>query len=91
MDPFDFSALNDSIANQLDWLKKQIAEVRKGGRSAAAIEELRVSLPGGGAQKTNLGELAHVVPRGRVLAVMVGDKEVCFIFSGLYFSSTGKK
>ncbi|MCJ1264816.1 hypothetical protein MMC22_004691 [Lobaria immixta] len=75
LDPLDLSALKDSIAQQLDWLKQQIADSRQGGRSTGAIEELRVSLRGGGAQTVNLGELAQVVPRGRVLAVMVGDKE----------------
>ena len=77
-DPFDFDELQASIARTLDWMKKQIAELRNGsGRSAVAIEELRVSMARGRQETVRLAEVAQVVPRGRVLAVMVGEKEVC--------------
>ncbi|MCJ1426828.1 hypothetical protein MMC29_004731, partial [Sticta canariensis] len=75
VDPFDLSGLEASVEGALDSLKKQITAVRKGGRDATAIEELQVSLTKSGAKTVKLGDVAQVVPRGRVLAVMVGEKE----------------
>ena len=64
----------------LESLKKQITAVRKGGRDAAAIEELPVSLTKSGGKAAKVGDLAQVSARGRVLAVMVAEKEVCADF-----------
>lgn len=93
VDPLDTNALADAVKRGVERLKSQIASLRKGGRDAAAIEELRVTLVKGEAQTqaqtVKLGEVAQVVGRGRVLVVMAGDKKVCgggvvFFFSLLF-------
>lgn len=86
-DPLDLSPLEAAIARTLDWLKRQIAEGRNGGKNAAAIEGLRVTMPKGGELK--LGDVAQVVTRNRVLVVLVADKEV-FLFFGFLMSVTKK-
>ena len=42
------------------------------------LESLRVQLKQGGPVK--LGDLAQVVPKGRVVQVVVGEQEVCLPF-----------
>lgn len=83
MDPLDLSWLEAAVDRALDSLKKQITAVRKGGRDAAAIEALQVSLTKSGGKTFKVGDVAQVVPRGRVLAVIVGEKEV-WLFSGFF-------
>lgn len=87
VDPLDLSLsrLEASAASALDLLKKQITAVRKGGRDAAAIEELRVSLTKSGGGTVKLGDVAQVVPRGRVLAVVVLEKEVWLLYGFFHF------
>lgn len=80
VNPLDFSALQAAISRTIDQLKRQITETRKGPRDVAAIEGLRVSLVKNSKETVELGQLAQVVSRGRILAVMVGDREVRLIF-----------
>ncbi|MCJ1468958.1 hypothetical protein MMC07_007589 [Pseudocyphellaria aurata] len=75
VDPPDPDVLADAVKRGIDRLKSQIAELRKGGRDVAAIEELPVTLVKGEAQAVKLGEVAQVMARGRVLVVMAGDKK----------------
>ena len=41
------------------------------------MENLRVALSKDAKETVRLGDLCQVVPRGRVLQVLVGEKEVC--------------
>lgn len=50
--------------------------IRAGGLDAEKIEGLRVKLAKQ-AGVVRVGEVAQVVQRGRVMVVMVGEKEVC--------------
>jgi len=80
-DPFDFSELETGIIKAHDQLKDELSKLRAGGRfNPELVENLRVSLVNkdkeSGKETARLGDLAQVVPRGRVLGVMVGEKDV---------------
>jgi len=56
-------------------LKDDLSQLRQGGRfNPQVLENLRVQLKQGGAVK--LGDLAQVVPKGRIVQVVVGEQEV---------------
>lgn len=79
-DPFDFSALESDISDAVEKLKSDLSQLRQGGRfNPQVLESLRVQLKQGGPVK--LGDLAQVVPKGRVVQVVVGEQEVCAPFS----------
>jgi ribosome recycling factor len=74
-DPFDFSALESDINDAVEKLKTDLSQLRQGGRfNPQVLESLRVQLKQGGPVK--LGDLAQVVPKGRVVQVVVGEQEV---------------
>ena len=60
-----------------------MAKLRGGGRTPEMVEALRVVLVKGSRESVRLAEVAQVVPRGRALVVMVGEKEVCLLSSSL--------
>ncbi|KAG9997893.1 ribosome recycling factor, partial [Aureobasidium melanogenum] len=73
-DPFDFSALESDISDAVEKLKSDLSQLRQGGRfNPQVLESLRVQLKQGGPVK--LGDLAQVVPKGRVVQVVVGEQE----------------
>lgn len=77
VDPLDFSAFEAAIERILESLKAELAKLRHNtGRSPEVIEELRVKLVKGSRDTVALGEIAQVIPRGRVLVVAVGEKDV---------------
>ena len=91
-DPGDFGALETEIGNIKDGLRAELKKIKGGGIDIEAVERLRVRLKdrgGGGArgaksskpksdgdEEMMLGDIALVVPRGRVVVVMVGEKDV---------------
>jgi len=85
-DPFDLSALSTAIASAHARLRDDLSKLRAGGRfNTDVVDALRVRLGGkAGVEKdgqtaattVRLGDLAQVVPRGRVLEVVVGEREV---------------
>lgn len=77
VDPLDFSAFEVAIERILESLKAELAKLRHTGRSPEVIEALRVKLVKGSKDTVALGEIAQVIPRGRVLLVVVGEKDVC--------------
>ncbi|KAG9966851.1 ribosome recycling factor, partial [Aureobasidium melanogenum] len=73
-DPFDFSALESDISDAVEKLKSDLSQLKQGGRfNPQVLESLRVQLKQGGPVK--LGDLAQVVPKGRVVQVVVGEQE----------------
>lgn len=61
-------------------MREEIRRIKPGGVDVQAVEEVRVTLKKGakgGKDVVRVGELAQVVPRGRVLVLLVGEKEVC--------------
>lgn len=77
VDPLDFSAFEAAIERILESLKVELAKLRHTGRSPEVIEGLRVKLVKGSKDSVALGEIAQVIPRGRLLLVAVGEKDVC--------------
>lgn len=91
MDPFDFTALHDSIADALNRLRNDLAKLQRGVRiQPEAIERLPVQLKyagdpnakgkGGKEKQTEtvkVEDLATVVIKGgRTIVVMVGEESV---------------
>jgi len=78
-DPFDFSELETALARAHDRLKDDLSKLRAGGRfNPELVENLRVSLDKNSKETFKLGDLAQVVPRGRVLNLIAGDGDVCY-------------
>ena len=89
-DPSNFSALEAEIETIVTGLREQVRKIRPGGVSAEAVEEVRVALRKGGGgggssssaadkgskEVVKVGELAQVVPKGRVMVLFVAEKEV---------------
>ncbi|KAI4118331.1 MAG: hypothetical protein LQ345_001593 [Seirophora villosa] len=89
--PSDFSALEANIETIVAGLRDNVKRIKPGGVDVEAVGDVRVTLkkPGGGSSSSSssdkggkgardvvkVGELAQVVPRGRVLVLLVGEKE----------------
>ncbi|KAF2136218.1 uncharacterized protein K452DRAFT_302950 [Aplosporella prunicola CBS 121167] len=74
---YDLSTLEAAILRAIEALTHELAELRAGGRfNPEHLEKLRVTLKGASGKDTvRLGELAQVIPKGRVLGVVVGDED----------------
>lgn len=74
------SELEASILKAIEKLTHDLAQLRSGGRlNPDIVESLKVQLgtAGQGKETVRLGDIAQVVPRGRVLNVICGDDAVC--------------
>ncbi|KAK4989163.1 hypothetical protein LTR66_007119 [Elasticomyces elasticus] len=89
-DPFDFSTLETDIAKALEHLKNDLSKLRAGGRfNPEVLENLHVNLIKEGNVGVKLSDVAQVVPKGRTVQVIVGEKDVCTFHSSLvYFGRT---
>ncbi|KAF2626261.1 ribosome recycling factor [Macroventuria anomochaeta] len=73
---YDMSELEASILKAIEKLTHDLAQLRSGGRlNPDIVESLKVQLgtAGQGKETVRLGDIAQVVPRGRVLNVICGD------------------
>lgn len=71
--------LESSILKAIEKLTHDLAQLRSGGRlNPEIVESLKVQLgtAGQGKETVRLGDIAQVVPRGRVLNVICGDDAV---------------
>jgi len=76
-DPYDFSTLEADIATAIERLKNDLSKLRAGGRfNPEVLENLRVQMDKGGSKSERLSDVAQVVPKGRVVQVLVGEKDV---------------
>lgn len=76
-DPFDFSSLQSGIDKAHTQLKEELSKLRAGGRfNPETLENLRVNVVKGSKDTERVADLAQVVPRGRVLNIVVGDRDV---------------
>lgn len=84
----DFSAFEGEIEKIIEGLRDEVRRVRPGGLSVEDIENVKVILKkvpekpierGNEKEKTKVvvkvGEMAQVVPRGRVMVVLVGERD----------------
>lgn len=76
-DPFDFSTLEAGIEKSLEKLKNDLSKLRTGGRfNPEILENVRVHLTKDSKATERLGDLAQVLPKGRSVMLLVGEKEV---------------
>ncbi|TKA77030.1 hypothetical protein B0A49_02313 [Cryomyces minteri] len=75
-DPFDFSVLEADIVKVHERLQHELKKLRSGGRfNPEVLEALRVHLVKGGKESVRLGDVAQVIPKGRVVQLIVGEKD----------------
>ncbi|KAF4312578.1 hypothetical protein GTA08_BOTSDO11799 [Botryosphaeria dothidea] len=80
-DAFDLSTMESQILKAIERLSHDLAELRSGGRlSPEGIEKLKVTLKTTGSaqgpkETHRVGDLAQVIPKGRVVSVVAGDEE----------------
>ncbi|KAJ4336037.1 ribosome-recycling factor [Ascochyta clinopodiicola] len=73
---YDMAELEASILKAIEKLTHDLSQLRSGGRlNPDIVESLKVQLgtAGQGKETVRLGDIAQVVPRGRVLNVICGD------------------
>lgn len=81
-DAFDLSTMESQILKAIERLTHDLAELRSGGRlNPENIEKLKVTLKTTGSaqgpkETHRVGDLAQVIPKGRVVSVVAGDEEV---------------
>lgn len=76
-DPYDFTTLEADIANVLEKLKNDLSKLRAGGRfNPDVVENLRVQPDKSADQTVKLSDVAQVIPKGRTVQVLVGEKDV---------------
>ena len=84
LDPFDFSDFQAAISRAQERLKTDLGKIKAGGRDPEVVENVRVRLGKGEGgrerEMVRVGDLASVVPRGRNVAVLVGEKDVSIQF-----------
>lgn len=77
-DPFDYSSLETDINTTIERLKDDLSKLRAGGRfNPEVLENLRVQLEKSSNQTVRLSDVAQVIPKGRTVQIMVGEKDVC--------------
>ena len=76
-DPYDFSTLESDIAAAIERLKNDLSKLRAGGRfNPEVLENLRVQPDKNNSQTVKLSDLGQVIPKGRTVQVLVGEKDV---------------
>lgn len=75
-DPFDFTTLEADIAAAIERLKNDLSKLRVGGRfNPEVLENLRVQPDKNSNQTVKLNDLAQVIPKGRTVQILVGEKD----------------
>ncbi len=76
-DPSDFTALESDIAAAIEQLRDDLSKLRAGGRfNTEVLEDLRVQPDKNSKQWVRLSDLAQVIPKGRTVQILVGEKDV---------------
>ncbi|KAI6806361.1 ribosome recycling factor [Hortaea werneckii] len=75
-DPFDFSTLEADIAAITERLKNDLSKLRAGGRfNPEVLEGLRVQPDKSSKETVKLNDVAQVIPKGRSVQILVGEKD----------------
>lgn len=91
---YDVSGLEKEVLKAIEELTHKLSQLRSGGRlNPEVVEGLKVHLgiagkDGDGKETVRLGDIAQVVPRGRMLNVICGEAEVCQLMSRHYRRGT---
>ena len=76
---YDVSGLEAQILKAMEKLTHDLSQLRGGGKlSPEVVESLKVQLgtAGQGKETVRLGDIAQVVPRGRMMQVVCGEEAV---------------
>lgn len=76
---YDVSGLEAEVLKAIEKLTHELSQLRSGGKmNPDIVESLKVQLgtAGHGKETVRLGDIAQVVPRGRVLNVICGEDSV---------------
>ncbi|QIW95907.1 hypothetical protein AMS68_001425 [Peltaster fructicola] len=75
-DPYDFTTLEADIQAVLERLKNDLSKLRTGGRfNHEVLENLRVQPDKSSDSRVKLNDLAQVIPKGRTIQIIVGEKD----------------
>ncbi|EMC95201.1 hypothetical protein BAUCODRAFT_123670 [Baudoinia panamericana UAMH 10762] len=75
-DPFNFSMLEADVAATIERLKNDLSKLRAGGRfNPEVLENLRVQPDKSSQQTVKLSDLSQVIPKGRTVQIVVGEKD----------------
>ncbi|SMQ51113.1 unnamed protein product [Zymoseptoria tritici ST99CH_3D1] len=75
-DPFDLTNLESDIAATIEKLKNDLSKLRAGGRfNPETLENLRVQPDKASNQTVKLSDVAQVIPKGRTVHVLAGEKD----------------
>ena len=75
-DPYDFSQLEADITSIQARLKDDLSKLRAGGRfNPEVLENLRVQPDKQNNQTVKLSDVAQVIPKGRTVQILVGEKD----------------
>ena len=72
-------------------LKHDLSKIKAGGKDPEVIENVRVRLNKAEKETVKLGDVASVVPRGRNVAVLVGEKDVSISFAAFWMLGNWNK
>lgn len=76
-DPSDFTSLESEIAATIEQLRNDLSKLRAGGRfNPEVLENLRVQPDKTNKQTVKLSDLAQVIPKGRTVQILCGEKDV---------------
>lgn len=81
---YDVSGLESQILKAMEKLTHDLSQLRGGGKlNPEVVESLKVQLgtAGQGKETVRLGDIAQVVPRGRMMNVVCGEEAVRFPLS----------
>jgi ribosome recycling factor len=77
---YDVSGLESQILKSMEKLTHELSQLRGGGKlNPEIVENLKVALgtaAGAGKESVRLGDVAQVVPRGRMFNVVCGEEGV---------------
>jgi ribosome recycling factor len=79
---YDVGGLEAQILKAIEKLTHELSQLRGGGKlNPDIVESLKVQLGTAkdGKETVKLGDIAQVVPRGRVLNVVCGEEAVCHL------------
>jgi len=75
---YDFSGLESKILKSIERLTHELSQLRAGGRfNPELLESLKVRPDKGSNETVRLGDIAQVVPKGRVISIIASEENVC--------------
>jgi ribosome recycling factor len=74
---YDFSSLESKILKSIEHLTHELSQLRAGGRfNPELLESLKVRPTKSSNETVRLGDIAQVVPKGRVISIIANEEDV---------------